>query len=316
MRPTEPASFALGAAHSGHGVHRFAHEAMATIFEVRCTHGDVGYARQAAYAAFELVDRLEQEMSRFIANSDVSRINGLAAGQSTQVSPSTLECLEIARHLFDWTGGAFDISIGSRLDLLELMPDEFAVHAQADGVRVDLGGIGKGYAVDRMAELLAEWDIHHALVHGGFSSVLALEPPPDRDGWALTLSAPWPGDERVLARISARQKALSASGTRKKNHIVDPRTGRPARGRAVFVALSIGAQAEAAVSGPELDSQRSSAAVAEGLSTAFMILPTSKVEDLCRSWPGIEAWITLEPTEAKGPEKELVHLTAATNREG
>jgi thiamine biosynthesis lipoprotein len=320
MRPAEPASasFAMGAAHSGHGVHRFAHAAMATVFEVHCAHADVGYARQAAYAAFQLVDRLEQELSRFIANSDVSRVNDLAPGQGTRVSPSTLECLEIARHLFDRTGGAFDISIGSGLDHLELIPDAFAVHAHADGVRVDLGGIGKGYAVDRMAELLAEWDIHHALVHGGFSSVLALEPPPDRDEWALTLSAPWPGDERVQARISARQKALSASGSRKKNHIVDPRTGRPVCGRAAFVALSMRAHAEteAAPSGGQLDAHRSPAATAEGLSTAFMILPVPEIEDLCRSWPAIEAWITPEPTEAKESQTDLVHITASPSREG
>jgi thiamine biosynthesis lipoprotein len=318
MRPAEPAgaSFALGAARSGHGAHRFAHAAMATVFEVHCAHDDAGYARQAAYAAFELVDRLEQEMSRFIANSDVSRINDLAAGQSTRVSPSTLECLEIARHLFYRTKGAFDVSIGSGLDRLDLVPDDFAVRARADGIRLDLGGIGKGYAVDRMAELLEEWDIQHALVHGGFSSVLALEPPPDRDGWALTLSAPWPGDERVLARISARRKALSASGTRKGDHIVDPNTGQPARGRAAFVALSIRAQAEAEASGAQLESQRSPAAVAEGLSTAFMILPLREIEDLCGRWPGVEAWITSEPTEKKESQTNLVHLTASPRREG
>jgi thiamine biosynthesis lipoprotein len=320
MKPAQRASpsFALGGTRSGHAVHRFAHEAMATVFEVRCTHDDLRYARQAAFAAFELVDRLEQDLSRFIANSDVSRVNDLAAGQSTRVSPSTLECLEIARHLFDRTGGAFDISIGSGLDHLELIADEFAVHVRADGVRIDLGGIGKGYAVDRMAELLDEWGIERALVHGGFSSVRALEPPPDRDGWALTLSAPWPGDEMVLARLSARQKALSASGTRKGNHILDPRTGRPARGRAAFVALSIGAhaEAEAAATGGQPDAQRSPAAVAEGLSTAFMLLPMPEIEDLCRRWPRLEAWLASEPTETTESQGNLVHLGSSPNREG
>ena len=80
-------------------------------------------------------------------------------------------------------------------------------------MRLDLGGIGKGYAVDRVAELLEEWEIRHALVHGGFSSVLALAAPPERDGWPLTLSSPG-AEPEVLARVSARQ-AFSASGTRK-----------------------------------------------------------------------------------------------------
>ena len=139
--------------------------------------------------------------------------------------------------MFDLTGGAFDISIGTGLPSLELDADDFLVRATTDGVQVDLGGIGKGYAVDLMAELLEEWGLERALVHGGFSSVLALEPPAGRDGWPLTLSDPG-APSRVLARLSMRQTALSASGVRKGDHIVDPRTGEPARGRlAAWVAL-------------------------------------------------------------------------------
>ena len=93
---------------------------MATVFEVHCVHADARYAAQAAQAAFELVDRLEQELSRFVENSDISRINHLAAGQGTRVSPWTMECLEIAWHVYGLTGGAFDVSIGSGLERLEL----------------------------------------------------------------------------------------------------------------------------------------------------------------------------------------------------
>ena len=233
MKPGEPtgATLALGETGPERDAHRFSHAAMATVFEVHCVHADVRYARQAAQAAFYLVDRLELELSRFIANSDIARINDLAAGRSTRVSPWTMECLENARRLYSLTGQAFDISIGSGFDRLELIPDEFAVHARAGGARLDLGGIGKGYAVDRMAEVLEEWEIPHALVHGGFSSVLALEAPPERDGWPLTLSAPGPGEDLVLARVKARRRALSASGVRKGDHILDPRTGRSVHGR-------------------------------------------------------------------------------------
>ena len=76
-----------------------------------------------------------------------------------------------------------------------------------------------------MTEVLGEWEIPRALVHGGYSSVLALEPPPEADGWPLTLSAPANG--RILARVSARRRAFSASGVRKGDHILDPRTGHP-----------------------------------------------------------------------------------------
>jgi len=93
------ATLGLGAALPSRGTHRFSHAAMATVFEVRCVHADARYAAQAAQAAFDLVDRLEQELSRFVGNSDISRINHLAAGQRTRVNPSAMECLEIAWHV-------------------------------------------------------------------------------------------------------------------------------------------------------------------------------------------------------------------------
>ena len=86
--------------------------------------------------------------------------------------------------------------------------------------------------------MLEEWGLQRALVHGGFSSVLALEAPAGCDGWPLTLSDP--GEpSRVLARLSVRQTALGASGLRKGDHIVEPRTGEPVRGRrAAWVAAA------------------------------------------------------------------------------
>jgi thiamine biosynthesis lipoprotein len=260
---------------------------MATVFEVHCAHEDARYAAQAAQAAFGLVDRLEQELSRYVENSDVSRVNHLAAGESTRVSPSTMDCLRIAWHAFTLTGGAFDVSIGSGLERLELDPERFSVRARARGARLDLGGIGKGHAVDRMAQVLEEWELPRALLHGGFSSVLALEPPPEQDGWRLTLSAPGGG---VLARVSVRQRAFSASGVRKGEHIVDPRHGQPVRGRAA-----------AWVAVPRADG---AAAVADALSTAFMIQAEEEVALLCRENPGLEVWLVPEATAASA----LVHL--------
>jgi thiamine biosynthesis lipoprotein len=290
------ASIGLGEMAPPRGILRFSHAAMATVFEVHCVHADPRYAAQAAQAAFERVDRLERELSRFLENSDISRINHLSAGQSTRVSPWTMECLQIAWHVYGLTDGAFDVSIGSGLSSLELEPDEFTVQAREGGARLDLGGVGKGYAVDRMAEVLEEWEVPRALVHGGFSSVLALEPPPERDGWPLTLSAPGPGDNRVLARIGARRRAFSASGVRKADHIRDPRTGLAVRGRAA---------AWVAIPGGEGGSP---AALADGLSTAFMIQPAAEIATLCRSFPGLEAWLVPEPKDDGGEPPALLHL--------
>jgi thiamine biosynthesis lipoprotein len=305
------------------GVRRFSHEAMATVFEVHVVHQDGRYAAQAAQAAFDLLDRLERELSRFLPNSDITRVNHLAAGQSTRVSQSTLECLVIARHMFDLTGGAFDVSIGTGLASLEIDPDECAVRATRDGVRLDLGGVGKGYAVDRMAELLDEWGLGVALVHGGFSSVLALEPPPDRAGWPLTLSDPG-APSRVLARLEVRQTALGASGLRKGNHILDPRTGGPVRGRlAAWVAVprpdrieppgeevvpsETEKSAPSGVEGPRI----AAAAVTDALTTAFMLLDAVEIEGLCARTPGLEAWVLQDPGEGQPREAGLLHFGTA-----
>jgi thiamine biosynthesis lipoprotein len=300
------AALSLGDGTAAVDAHRFGHEAMNTVFEVLCAHDDRGYARQAAQAGFELVDRLEQDLSRFIANSDISRINALGAGQGTRVSPWTMECLDIAWRMHALTGGVFDISIGSGLDRLELVADGFVVRAREEGARLDLGGIGKGYAVDRVAELLEEWEVPCALVHGGFSSVLALEPPPGRDGWPLGLTAPGSTGRRI--RISARHLALSASGTEKGAHIQDPRDGQPVRDRAAWAALGRAGAGTPGAPGERTEAPRSPAAVVEALSTAFMILPVEAIAELCRANPGLEAWVAREGSGDHGAGSSLVHL--------
>jgi len=279
------------------GAHRFAHQAMATEFEIFCAHLDREYARQAAWAAFDLLDRMESELSRFIENSDVSRINALAAGASARVNRWTMECLEIARLAYEETAGAFDISLGSGLDSLQLDPHASTVRATADAVRLDLGGIGKGYAVDRMAEVLRDWDIHQALIHGGCSSVLAMEAPAGFEGWPLTMSdaAGTPFDT-----VQAKRRAFSASGTRKGDHILDPRTGKPVRRR-------LAAWASAELDRGALSASASPSAVAEAFSTSFMILPAGEVQDICERFPGLEAWL-LEPAS------QPIHITSRQAR--
>jgi len=280
-------------------MYNFAHAAMAAEFEIHCTHPDEAYARQAARFAFGAVDRLERQLSRFAENSDISRINHLAAGESTRVGYETMQCLQLARLVWAETGGAFDVSIGTGFERLELMAGEFVVRAHADGVRLDLGAIGKGYAVDRVAEALEEWEVTEALIHAGRSSVLALEPPSGRDGWPLTLSMPGggrgtgtgsgAGSGAVFARMAARQRALGASGIQKGDHILDPRDRTPVQSReAAWV--SAPRQVLAGI-GRQAGVEGSAAAVADGLSTAFMISPAGEIDKYCQRHPGLEAWI-------------------------
>ncbi len=264
------------------------HKAMATVFEIRGTHPDPDVARHAARAAFDVVDRLEQTLSRFVENSDISRINHLAAGESTIVCFETMQCLQLARLMYDETARAFDISIGTGFAHLELIPEEFRVVAREDGARLDLGAIGKGYAVDRMADVLEDWEVTRVLIQSGASSVLALDPPDDQDGWPLTLSDPVP-DGRVLAKLSVRQCALGASGIQKGDHIVNTREGAPVRSRS---AAWVSAPREVLANlGRRAGVAASATAVADALSTAFMISAVEEIETYCRSHEGLEAWV-------------------------
>jgi len=282
---------------------RFSHEAMNTVFELHVANADPRYAAEAAQAAFALVDRLEGELSRFRPNSDITRINHLVAGEHTRVGEAAAECLVIAQHMHALTDGAFDISIGTGLPSLAIDTETCTVTASADGVRVDLGGIGKGYAVDLVSELLEEWGLERAFVHGGFSSAIALEPPAAaHDGWPLTLSDPR-DRSRTFCRLSMRQAALSASGVRKGDHIRDPRTGDAVRGRLAAWAALPRPPASRASGGAGDGPRLAPAAVADALTTAFMLLPLERVEALCASSPGLEAWVLPDDASA-----DLIHF--------
>jgi len=289
---------------------RFSHEAMATTFELLIVHEDERYAGQAAVAAFDEVDRLEHELSRFIENSDVARINSLPANQPLQLGLDTFECLKVAVRVYEQTNGAFDITIGTLLkcwrnedgtprepspsqidlarlhtgaNLLQLDEADHTVKLSAGGVQVDLGGIGKGYAVDRVAELLREWSIDVALISGGYSSVLALDAPPEKKGWPLTLTNPVrrsgtgrTGEKEILARPFLHNGALSGSGVQKGGHIIDPRTARAVEGR-------IAAWSSAR-----------DAATADALSTAFMIMGLDEIKKYCSLHPNTLAMVILD----------------------
>ncbi len=263
----------------------FSHEVMATTFGIFILHDDARYAKQAAWAAFDELDRLEAELSRFIENSDISRINNLAANQPLQIGLSTFECLQLSARIYDETDGAFDITIGSLMDcwlnedktirtpskeqlnkarqctgthLFKLEETEHTVELLTDELQIDLGGIGKGYAVDQMAKLLGDWSIDTALLHAGCSSALALGAPPGKKGWPITLSSPT-SSKQTLACLYLQHRAVSGSGLQKGWHIIDPRTARPVAGKSAAWACA------------------SDAATADVLSTTFMVMsPTAK----------------------------------------
>jgi thiamine biosynthesis lipoprotein len=298
------------------GMKRFCHEAMATTFEVVVVHEDARYARQAAAAAFDEVDRLEGELSRFIENSDITRINNLPANEPLRLGLDAFECLQLSCRIYAETNGAFDITIGSLLSLwrnedgtprtplkeelnlarqhtgthlLLLDESEHTVQLLASPVQVDLGGVGKGYAVDRVAELLREWSIDVALISGGYSSVLALDAPTDTKGWPLTLSNP-DNRKQILARPLLRSRALSGSGLQKGRHIIDPRTAQPVKGKCAAWA-----------SAPD-------AATADALSTAFMVMGPDEIRQYCSRHPDVSAIIMLKGRGKDAQKKEILRF--------
>ncbi|MDR0353370.1 MAG: FAD:protein FMN transferase, partial [Opitutaceae bacterium] len=187
----------------------FTHEAMSTTFEFRVRHAEPGYARQAAQAAFAEIDRLETLLSRFHEGSDIWRINHAAAGERVVISEECHACLLEALRVHELTGGAFDATLGAAADLVKsagkrqavpepgalqdlldrraastiaLSPGGFVVEVTRPGASLDLGAIGKGFALDAAAALLREWEIEHALLGAGGSSILAMGAEAGADG--------------------------------------------------------------------------------------------------------------------------------------
>ncbi len=247
---------------------RFQHDAMACTFELYLPEVEPAYAQSAAQAACDEIDRLEALLSRYIPHSDIARINALEPRQSVPVSPETIDCLQLATQVYAATGGAFDIAFRSRRETstapLVFDPAARAVGVQAARVSLDLGAIGKGYAVDRAVAILREWGIQSALVHSGQSTAYAL------GAWPIALRNP--DQSTSLGSLDLTNAALSGSGQRLHGgHIVDPRTGQPAnRYDAAWAVAPV-------------------AALSDALSTAFMLMPPDAVQDLCAQWPVVSA---------------------------
>ncbi|MFW6189508.1 MAG: FAD:protein FMN transferase [Planctomycetota bacterium] len=268
----------------------FAHRAMGTAFEVLLPGRDRSNAKALAEEAFAELDRLEGALSRFRPESDISRLNRAGAGDRLRLGVSAYDCLRLAEAARAETGGAFDVaaSPGRPATADERRP--FIVHEEENAVtvlredpNVDLGGIGKGYAVDRMVERLREWGAEAGLVHGGQSVVRGWGARPDGGAWEAALRGP-SGATDALATVVLRGGALSGSGVQTHGpHIVDPATGRPPEQRRAAWALA------------------PSAARADALSTAFMIMSRDAIEACCRRHAEVGAAVLDRGGQPDGP---------------
>ncbi len=282
--------------------------AMACQFEVHLNAGQYEQGTEVALEALDLVDALEDQMSVFRENSEVCCINRTAAAGPVEVEPRLFELLGLAMRLYGETDGAFDLTaeplweawgfarragtlpsdaqlaealqnVGSRL--VELDAQRRTIRLLRQGVRLNFGGLGKGYALDRCAEVLLRAGVEDFLIHGGHSSVLArgaramaaASTSNAPGSWSVGVRHPLRPNRR-LAEVRLRDRALATSGSRiqsfmhagrRYGHILDPRTGQPADG--VLSATAIAP----------------TAAEADALSTAFYVMGPQATLDFCQS---------------------------------
>lgn len=261
-------------------------QAMATRFELLLSGGDPVRLRAAGEEALAEIERLEAQLSFYRRDSEIYWINQRAASIPVQVDPRLFRLLQHCVELTALTDGAFDITVGplmrawkftgeggaipsqddldaarnlTGIHLITLNEENFTVGLARPGVEIDLGGFGKGYAIERAVELLREYGVDTALIHGGTSSVYGIGRQPDGEPWKIALSSPFPDhapvvvlEDRALSVSAVHGKSFEAGG-KTYGHVIDPRTGQPVENAVA-----------AAVSGP-------SPSVCEALSKALLV---------------------------------------------
>ncbi len=269
-------------------------------------------------AALDLVDRLEDRMSVFRTGSDISRINRRAHQEPVVVGPDVFSLLQEAVSLSRETGQAFDPTSGaySRCwgflaregrqptdaeiqnlagqvgpDRIDFDSEKRTVRLKGSKVELNLGGIGKGYALDRAAALMRAAGLGRAHLHAGFSSVYALgggAGSGSGTGWPVGIRHPLrPG--RDFAILHLADCGMGTSGLKEQGyvidgwacgHIIDPRTGYPARGKALVSAIA------------------PTAAQADALSTAFFVMELEEIRSFCERHADVGALVLDRSSEA------------------
>jgi thiamine biosynthesis lipoprotein len=241
-------------------------DAMGATYSIVLYGYDRAKMEAAVDAAFDEVGRLDGMLSNYRAGSEWSEVNRHAAEEPVKVSPELFQLLSACVAYSRESEGAFDISVGplmkvwgfykgsgrlpGRAEVAAALPKVGYQHVHLDaaaqtvwfdrpGVELDPGGIGKGYAVDRMADVLRQRGFEIALVSGSDSSIYGMgAPPTEPKGWRVDIRDPW-NAHRTVAEAYLKDMSISTSGSHEKSfwaegrlygHIMDPRTGYPAQG--------------------------------------------------------------------------------------
>lgn len=239
-------------------------DAMGSLFAIEAYGADREKVQAAISEALDEAARLDAMLSNYKPHSEWSEMNRFAADYPVRISAELFSLLEACVEYSRESEGTFDISVGPLMKLwgFYMGTGHLADHAQVltamqyvgyrnivldsrtrtvrflkKGVELDPGGIGKGYAVDRMADVLRRKGICRALISAGGSSIYALGAPPHENGWRIELK---PDDaSKTPQTVTLHEESLSTSGNYEKffyadgrrwSHIMDPRTGYPSRG--------------------------------------------------------------------------------------
>ncbi len=251
--------------------------AMGTLLEITLLGDAAATLEEALEACFALAAELEARFTTYDDGSELMGLNARAGGEPVVVSPPLRSILADARGFAEETGGSFDVTVGPLIRLwtraaeLDALPSPEALTAVRarigasrialrpdgrvwlpSGASVDLGGLAKGWALDRMAAQLAERGITRGVLSFGGSSVLALGAPRDAPAWRVLVRSE---QGRVAGLVSLRNRHLSVSESlgrsseiagRRFGHVIDPRSGWPVEeGRLAAVVTTSGARAEA-----------------------------------------------------------------------
>lgn len=227
---------------------------MGAAFELFLVGDDAEHLEAVGAAVEGEVRRLESALSVFDPAGEVYRVNRTAADRPVRVSVELWELLSLCEEFRARTGGTFDVTACSDVaalrvpDRLILDPDDRTVRFATAGVRIDFGGIAKGYALDLAGAMLRQFGIASGLLNGGTSSLLALGNSP----WPVDVRDPAAHDRPPVGRVLLANQAFSCSAVRHPGQAVsdvrDPATGAPLAGRAACVVLAASATTAEALS--------------------------------------------------------------------
>jgi len=241
---------------------------MDTFCEISCYSQD----KIAIKEAFAEIERIEKLCSRFDEKSELSKVNALAGQEEVVVSKELLELISRSIYYSKLTDGAFDVTKKGKYRDIMLDKDKLSIRFADSDIKIDLGGIAKGYAVDRAVQILRKHGIENALVNIG-GNMFALGSPPGRRSWRIGIRDP-KDRSKIVHKLNIKDKAVSTSANYERaSHIINPITGNPAE--------DIGSVTIVAPSAEEADV----------LSTAVFVMGLEKGTELLRSIEGAEAYI-------------------------